>query len=33
VFVDYRFNQIGGDDANVGASSLSMQGFAAGWML
>ncbi|QCD80789.1 MADS-box transcription factor [Vigna unguiculata] len=24
------FNQIGGDDANVGASSLSMQGFAAG---
>ncbi|XP_027922084.1 MADS-box protein EJ2-like [Vigna unguiculata] len=27
------FNQIGGDDANVGASSLSMQGFAAGWML
>ncbi|BAT76500.1 MADS-box protein EJ2-like [Vigna umbellata] len=27
------FNQIGGDDANVGASSLSMHGFASGWML
>ncbi|WVZ09906.1 hypothetical protein V8G54_014436 [Vigna mungo] len=27
------FNQIGGDDANLGASSLSMHGFASGWML
>ncbi|KAG2404327.1 MADS-box protein [Vigna angularis] len=26
-------SKIGGDDANVGASSLSMHGFASGWML
>nr|KYP56721.1 Agamous-like MADS-box protein AGL9 isogeny [Cajanus cajan] len=28
-----RYNQSGPEDANVGASSLSMHGFASGWML